>query len=128
MGKKEGIWRLGLFKPDLFDRRAIAGEIYLRVKAALRRRPNIETEVRSPAMDKRVDQAARSWHHDCGGHAEYIALWCSRRPTEIRNCHTKRRVRLKPFEIIMISNDLYEHRRPPDIQRPRWFAVARIKP
>lgn len=88
--------------------------------------------VRAPSVHYPEDLKITQWHQD-GNHANYrprnghkflIAMWSSTRPTEIRMKRSRRVIKIEPGEVVIVKNDLTEHRMPEGGMVGRWFIRA----
>jgi hypothetical protein len=72
-------------------------------------------EVRSPSYTNHINQSA--WHQDCGGMVQWMLVWASASPTEVKGYETKAK------HIYLFHNPTNYHRTPAGAKQ-RWFCRA----
>ncbi len=87
--------------------------------------------VRPPFADRVVrlnhDDRSNGWHSDCSGSDMIMIIWSSVAPTHIRPLGGVKLKGFKGGDIIMFSNNEYEHKTPgSEALGNRWFARVTI--
>ena len=81
-----------------------------------------------------VNPAARQWHHegrDIPGcemaSSERIMFWAWPEPTLFRTCTQHIQVFVQPGDVVIVDNQMVEHRMPDAVSEGRWFTRASVE-
>src|SRR6266404_8497338 len=67
------------------------------------------TQARYPDMMVSLFDEVFEWHQD-GNSIKQVIMWSNVRPTMIRDLKTHRRIYIKPLDVVLIQDNLVEHR------------------
>ena len=99
-------------------------------------RSNLSFDIRKPGSYT-TDADVRKWHQDGDGRNNkrrrfWLVMWSNVKPTELRLKRSKRIFEVAPGHVVLVRNDLVEHRSPTETHEGRWFIrvtdVAFIQP
>lgn len=86
-------------------------------------RSKFSVTIRKPSQ-KPADIDIQKWHQDgCQGDKVrfWLVMWSDKLPTHYRLKRSKREVTVNPGDVVLVRNDLVEHRAPMDTMPGRWF-------
>jgi hypothetical protein len=80
-----------------------------------------------------INPAARQWHHEgrdvpgCeGARDERVAFWAWPEPTLFRTCLGHLQVEVQPGDVVVVNNQIIEHRMPDEVSASRWFTRVNV--